>query len=203
MADVAKIEKKIHPRILQTRSILRHKLNLVDSFAVYVRAAVAFARWNFSLFQGQNATVIRVYCKWIHPLLLMGCTIILSCSDCSKGFHQQTARQLKTMQWRSIQITVFTRAWQNLMRSEHALLSCNLEREYCLHVNKLWGAISSYYIQTAANSVAWENSGHCGMPLLVCPSEKQLYCQDLDNTSVGWSKFPTWNNQSEALPRSG
>ena len=30
-----------------------------------------------------------------------------------KGFHQQTARQLKTMQWRSIQIAVFTRAWHN------------------------------------------------------------------------------------------
>lgn len=25
----------------------------------------------------------------------------------------------------------------NLMRSEHALLSCNLEREYCPHVKKL------------------------------------------------------------------
>ena len=146
------------------------KLNFVDSFAVYVRAAVGFARLNFSLFQGQNATVIRVYCKWIHPLLLMGCTTILSCSDCVKGFRQQTARQLKTMQWRSIQITVFTRAWQNLMISEHSLLSCNLEREYCRHVKKLWGAISSYYIQTAVNSVAWENSGH----FLVSPSEKQV-----------------------------
>ena len=154
------MKKKIHPRILKTRSISRHKLNFVGSFAGFARAAVAFARWNFSLFQGQNATVIRVYCKWIHPLLLMGCTTILSCSDCVKGFRQQTARQLKTMQWRSIQITVFTRAWQNLMISEHALLSCNLEREYCRHVKKLWGAISSYYIQTAVNSVAWENSGH-------------------------------------------
>ena len=73
LADAAKIKKKIHPRILQTRSILRHTLNLVDSFAVYVRTAVAFVRLNFSLFQGQNGTVIRVYCKWIHPLLLMGC----------------------------------------------------------------------------------------------------------------------------------
>ena len=107
--------KKIHPRILKTRSISRHELNFVDSFAVYVRADVAFVRLNFSLFQGPNATVIRVYRKWIHPLLLMGCTTILSCSDCIKGFHQQTARQLKTMQWRAIQIAVFTRAWQNYL----------------------------------------------------------------------------------------
>ena len=149
---------------------------------------VAFARWNFSLFQRPNAIVIRVYRKWIQPLLLMGCTTILSCSDCIKGFRQQTARQLKTMQWRSFiyrSLCLPEHGRINLMRSERALLSCNLEeREYCLHVKKLWDAISSYYVQTAVNSVAWENNGHFATPLLVSPSEKQVQKIHNDVTSL-------------------
>ena len=63
--------------------------------------------------------------------------------------------------------------------------------------------------------IAWENSLHFAIPLLVSPQNDvwemsaeipywwRVTTQNWIVLLIGWSKFPTWHNQSETSPRSG
>ena len=67
------------------------------------------------------------------------------------------------------------------------------------------------YCQNTTGTVGWENSRHLTTPLLVSSRNKPrnsilMTCHYPDQGLVlliGWCKFPTWHDQSEALPRYG